>query len=150
MRAALNTFPLESTDTNPYAPPTTVSDAPLRIREALIRTPWLRCFIVIQAILIVIALAFEAYMHESIVCSGPIFSLFGLVIAILAFRNRDHIAAFFGCSAIVFTLLIVFLINYNSWGPPQGDLPITIMSFTYAVLALPVSLHLVFARSKSV
>jgi hypothetical protein len=100
----------------------------------------------VQAIVIVISLAFEAYIHESIVCSGPIFSLFGLVIAILAFRNGDHRAALFGCSAIVFTLLIVFLINYNSWGPPHGDLPITIMCLTYAAFALPVSRHLVFAR----
>ncbi|PHQ36631.1 hypothetical protein CEE69_04525 [Rhodopirellula bahusiensis] len=109
----------------------------------------MRRLIVLQAIVIVTSLAVEAYRHETIIGSGPIFSLVGLVIAILALRNRDHAAMVFGGSAIAFASLIVFLINYNSWGPPQGNRPITILSFTYAAFALPVSAWLAFAGPKS-
>ena len=98
--------------------------------------------------MIVASLAVEAYEHESIIGSGPVLSLVGLAIAILAFRGRDHFAMVFGGSAIAFALLIVFLINYNSWSPSQGNQPITIMSFTYAACALPVSAWLVLARTQ--
>ncbi len=140
-------LPENSFDLNPYATPATVSDAPL-VDEVPVQTPWLRRVIVLQAIVILASLAVEAYQHESIVGSGPIFALVGLVIAVLAFRNRDRAAMVFGVSAIAFALLVVFLINYNSWGPPQGNRPITLLAFTYAAFALPISFWLAFARSK--
>lgn len=139
----------ESDDLNPYAAPTTISDAAPICGEH-VRTPWLRRFLMLQAIVIVTALAVEAYKHESIVGSGPIFSLVGLAIAIVAVRKRDYAAMIFGGSAIAFASLIVFLINYNSWGPPQGNRPITLLSFTYAAFALPISGWLAFARSNTV
>lgn len=138
------TLAAESHDPNPYAAPATVSETP-PIDGAPVRAPWLRRFVVLQAIVIVTSLAVEAYEHESIVGSGPIFSLVGLIIAIIAFRKRDPAAMIFGGSAIAFASLIVFLINYNSWGPPQGNRPITILSFTYAAFALPISAWLVLS-----
>lgn len=138
----------ESHDLNPYATPATVSDAP-PIYGAPVRTLWLRRLVVLQAIVIVTSLAVEAYKHESIVGSGPIFSLVGLAIAVVAFRKRDHAAMIFGGSAIAFASLIVFLINYNSWGPPQGNRPITLLAFTYAAFALPISAWLSVVRAKS-
>ena len=67
----------------------------------------------------------------------------------LAFRIRDYASLIFGSSAFAFASLIVFLINYNSWGPPQGDRPITILSFIYAAFALPYSAWFVSTRPKS-
>ncbi len=141
-------LPAPSPDLNPYATPATVSDTPVDY-PAKVRPPWLRRLIVLQAIVIVTSLAVEAYEHKSIIGSGPIFSLVGLAIAIVAFRNRDRHAMAFGGSGIAFSSLIVFLINYNSWAPAQGDRPITLLSFTYAVFALPISGWLVFARFES-
>ena len=143
------TLAAESHDLNPYATPATVSDVP-PIYGAPVRTLWLRRCIVLQAFVIVTSLAAEAYKHESIVGSGLIFSLVGLAIAIVAFRKRDHAAMIFGGSAMAFASLIVFLINYNSWGPPQGDRPITLLSFTYAAFALPISAWLAVVRTRSV
>jgi hypothetical protein len=93
-----------------------------------------------------VALCVEAYEHESIALSGPVFSLVGLVTFVLAFRNRDRPAMIFGGSAVLFSLLIVLLINVNSWGPARGDLPITIMSWTYALSAGPMAIGLAFQR----
>ncbi len=142
------TLPVESPDLNPYATPATVSDAPLVDGKAS-WTPWLCRLIILQAFVIVASLAVEAYEHESIVGSGPIFSLVGLWIAIIASRKRDHAAMLFGGSAIAFSALIVFLINYNSWSPNQGNLPITLLSFAYAAFALPVSSWLALTRSRA-
>ncbi|MEL6109108.1 MAG: hypothetical protein AAFU85_24135 [Planctomycetota bacterium] len=135
-------------DFNPYAAPATVSEICVVARKP-IRTPWLRRVILLQSVVIVTALFVEAIEHETIVGSGPVFALFGLIIAILAYRNRDRAALLFGLSAVAFASLIVFLINYNSWGPRQGNLPISILSYIYAVVALPISAWLVSARSRS-
>jgi hypothetical protein len=143
--AVVTTLTADSSHLNPYAAPATVADTPLELAVPL-RTRWLRRLIVLQAFVIPISLAVEAYVHESIVGSGLVFSGVGLTIAITAFRHRDHVAALFGGSAIAFALLIVFLINYNAWGPPQGNQPITILSFMYAAWALPMSVWLVIAK----
>ena len=137
----------DSLDLSPYNAPRSVSDTPVVRRP---RTSTLLRFVIgLQSIVIVASLAIEAYHHASIIGSGPIFSIVGVVIAILALRSRDPASAVFGVSALFFSSLIVFLINYNSWGPPQGDRPITILSYVYAALALPSAIWLVLARSKS-
>jgi hypothetical protein len=107
-----------------------------------IRTPWLRRLIALQAVVIVLALALESYEHETIVGTGQLLTLVGLVIAAVAQRHHDRLAMLFGGSAFLFALLIVFLINYNSWSPAQGDQPITILSFAYAAFALPTAVWL--------
>ena len=142
------TLPADSSDFNPYAPPAAVLDSPLDLVQP-VHTPWSHRLIVFQSVVIVVSLAVEAYEHESIIGSGPIFSAVGLAIVICAFRQRDYIATLFGGSAIAFALLIVFLINYNSWGPPEGNLPITILSWTYAACALPMSAWLVLAKRRT-
>ncbi|WP_153559322.1 hypothetical protein [Roseimaritima sediminicola] len=45
--------------------------------------------------------------------------------------------------------VVVFLINYNGWGPPEGNRPITLMAFTYAALLLPTAAWLVFAPGRT-
>ncbi|WP_146531666.1 hypothetical protein [Novipirellula artificiosorum] len=102
---------------------------------------------VVQAAVIVCSLAVEAIEHESIVGSGPILASVGLLIAIVAYRQRDVVAVVFGSSAVGFALLIVFLINFYRWAPAEGDRPITIMAFAYAFLALPSVWWLVTRRA---
>jgi hypothetical protein len=138
----------ETPSLNPYAPPATVFDTP-RFHQVPIRAGWLCRLILVQAFVIFMSLVVETYHHQSIVVSGPIFSLFGLAITILALRNRDRAAVAFGGSAIFFASLIVFLINFNSWTPTQGNGPITILLFVYAAFALPTSAWLAFAMTKS-
>ena len=130
---------------NPYAAPTTVTEVPRSVLERA-RPRSLRVLIAIQAGVIAVGLVVESYQHESIVGSGPIFAALGLAILIVGAKFRDRSAMLFGGSAIAFATLIVFLINYYSWGPPQGDKPITIMSLVYASVALPFSAWIAFAK----
>ena len=112
------------------------------VGEPQVRTLGLRYLIALQAFVMILALTLEAYEHETIVCTGQILTIVGLVIAVVAQRHHDRPAMLFGGSAFMFALLIVFLINYNSWLPAQGDRPITILSFAYAALALPAAVWL--------
>lgn len=96
-----------------------------------------------QIAVMVIALGVEAIEHETIVGSGPVFSLVGLVITMVALKGGQGSAAAFGMSAIVLSAVIVFLINYNGWSPLQGDGPITMMIWIYAAIAIPIGCRLV-------
>ncbi len=112
------------------------------VGEPQVRTPGLRCLIALQTFVMILALALESYEHETIAFTGQIFTIVGLIIVVVAQRHHDRPAMLFGWSAFMFALLIVFLINYNSWSPAQGDRPITILSFAYAAFALPTSVWL--------
>ncbi|MCA9139153.1 MAG: hypothetical protein KDB00_20410 [Planctomycetales bacterium] len=123
---------------NPYQPPTSppeLSVAKYPRRKSLS----LRSLLALQALVIVVSLALEAYQHETIVGTGAFFTLVGIAISLVAWRSGDSFAFAYGLSAVAFSTLIVFLINYNQWGPPQGNRPITILAFIYAAIALPAT-----------
>jgi drug/metabolite transporter (DMT)-like permease len=111
-------------------------------------TRWLASLLMLQAVVIVVSLVYESVQHESIIFSGPIFALVGVLIAIMAFRERNSAAIIYGCSAVAFALLIVLLINYNRWSPAQGDLPITLLALGYAAVSFPVSFWLLSRRGR--
>ncbi len=130
---------------NPYLAPATLSEKPAMPRP--VRGRALRGLIGLQFVVILISLAVEAIQHETITGIGPVISLVGLAIAVHAKRRRDVAALVFGASPIALSLLVVFLINFNGWGPPQGDQPITLLAWIYSALALPVALWLILART---
>ena len=101
-------------DTNPYASPAIASVARVP-NHPFQRTVLLRRMLALQVVVILAALAVEAYKHESITFSGPVFSITGLCIVVIAYRQHDIAATYVGASAIAFTSLIVFLINFNGW-----------------------------------
>ena len=107
----------------------------------------MRFLLALQLVVILVSLALEAYEHETIVGSGAVFTLVGIAIASVAYRSKDFFAIAYGLSAVAFSFLIVFLINYNQWGPPQGNRPITILAFCYAAIALPIAGWLLIGRS---
>lgn len=132
---------------NPYAAPASIPERLLPDRR--IRPGWLRGLIILQVLVIIASLVAEAFQHTSILFSGPVFSLVGGVIAVVALRSEDRPATMFGGSAIAFSFMIVFLINYNSWGPAQGDRPITALCLLYSAVVLPSAGWLVLARGSS-
>ena len=89
----------DDADMNPYAPPE-VASSPITISGTLRQRLWLRRLCVLQMVVIVCSLAIEAYEHESIVGSGPVFAIVGLVISVFAYRQTDMLAFPFGISAI--------------------------------------------------
>jgi hypothetical protein len=143
-----------SVEANPYAPPTT---APvLRELESLHRrSDWLNGLLLLHGLVILVAIAAQAFDIESILVSGPILALVGFVIALFAFRQRDIAATQLGVSAIAFALLIVILINYYhmilinyfEWGPRSAEGPVRILSCIYAIFAFPAAMWLFYRRS---
>lgn len=84
-----------------------------------------------------VALALEAYEHETIVGSGPVFAGVGSIIAAISRRKNRELEFYAGISAPVLVAFVVFLINYNDWTPVTGNSLITIIMSLYASIAIP-------------
>jgi len=128
-------------------PPPAVSENVL-IREGQVRNGSLIRLCCLQVVVIVVAFAFNAHEHESIVGSGPIFSLVGLAIAFVAFRNHALLEMAIGLSAPLLSLSVFFLIHYNQWSPTQSDRPNTIIITVYALVAVPTLLFAIVQQLK--
>ena len=131
-------------DLNPFRAPR-VASAPDSVSM-----PWSVAIAAVLLLLtIVIGLGVEAYEHETIIGSGPVLFLVGLALSIVAFRSGDILFSVIGVSAMLLCALVVFLINFFGWGPPQGDAPITMISWIYSAVVVPVIVWRIVVRPSS-
>ena len=90
---------------------------------------------------------------HSILFSGPIGLVVGLVLTILAIRQRLHYSKLFGLSAIVVTVGLFGVINILNWGPTDAERPVPIILVCYSVVSIPFGLvqrHSLMKRDSSV
>jgi hypothetical protein len=121
---------------NPYEPPATErSISPTAVER---KNLWLTSLCSLQILVMAIGLGLEAYDHHTIVGSGPVFAVVGMVIAGISRRKDRHLEFFAGVSAPLLTAFIVFLININGWSPTTGDKPITVIVSLYSAVFVPI------------
>lgn len=121
---------------NPYEPPATERSTSRVAVEP--QNLWLTSLCSLQILVMATALWLEAYEHETIVGSGPVFSVVGMAIAGISRRKDRHLEFFAGVSAPLLTAFIVFLININGWSPATGDKPITVIISLYSAVFMPI------------
>jgi hypothetical protein len=92
---------------------------------------------------------FEYYEIESIVASGPILALVGILICFLAYRERDRSGILLGSSAISLCVLVFLLIFLNRWSPEQATKPVTVVSWVYTAMASPFAVYLGCRRQQA-
>jgi len=85
----------------------------------------------------VVAAAIEI---ESIMASGPIFSILGFVVAFGWFASRSISTVIFGLSAGLISLFLFLLINILDWGPSDAAFPVTLMLLGFETVILPIGL----------
>ena len=128
------------TDTNPYAPPACLLNAP---KQLIPSHGWLGAFAILQFVFIVPFIAANLYNIFSVYVTGPIFSLAGLCVTLIAYLRRDIVGVIYGSSAVIFTCFVWFLIDYIPWTPTQARLPVAFLSLGYATLAaLPLFIRM--------
>lgn len=76
---------------------------------------------------------------ESIIFTGPLLSIAGLVLAAIACRLQSVTVLVHGLSAPVVCAFGAMLISANQWGPTPARAPITIILVLYTVLCLPLA-----------
>lgn len=77
---------------------------------------------------------------ETIVGTGPIFSLVGLATALGILTSRSPANLLFGLSTPIFSLFIFFWIFSNRWSPQQATVPVSTIILVYEGLAVPLGL----------
>ncbi|MBC7856967.1 MAG: hypothetical protein IAF94_26355 [Pirellulaceae bacterium] len=81
---------------------------------------------------------------ESIVATGPIFSIVGLLAAVGCVVSRSPANLFFGLSTPVFSLCIFFWIFTNSWSPQQASVPVSSTILGYELAMVPLGLYALY------
>jgi hypothetical protein len=77
---------------------------------------------------------------ESIVGTGPVVSVLGLIVAASARRNRSLGALLLGLSAGLLSLFVFALIAVQDWGPSDAAQPVSMILITYEMVAAPIGL----------
>ena len=134
---------------NPYRPPAAELNQAISVLVPT-KGKWLKWLIALQFVVIVFAATFAAFDIESIVVSGPIFSLVGIVIAAFAARHRNRVACLYGISAVVFACFVFALIFFNDWSPRAASTPVLTLILIYGFAALAVTLFLLLNQSSMV
>jgi hypothetical protein len=81
---------------------------------------------------------------ETIVATGPIFSIVGLLAAVGCVASRSPANLFFGLSTPLFSLCIFFWIFTKSLSPQQAAVPVSSTILAYELVIVPVGLYALF------
>jgi membrane-bound ClpP family serine protease len=135
--------------TNPYAAPESVSELEVlaQKRRRTKTTFGVRVFCALFCGIVVIALALMAYQIESIVGTGAILSIIGIMLAIAGIRAHNFVAIVLGGTAPAFSMFIFGLIYTLEWSPEEAYYPVQAMSWCFAFLTIPVALWLLMRRA---
>lgn len=89
----------------------------------------------------VIAAAIEI---ETIMVTGPIFSVAGVVVACGWKVSRNPLIVVFGLSAAVVSTFTFFLIFSLSWSPEDAAFPVPLMLLGYEFVIVPIGLFSIY------
>jgi len=87
-----------------------------------------------------VAVALAAHEIESIVVTGPVFTLLGLVVVTLGAIDGRGTAVLYGLSAGLISLFVFLLINGKGWGPGPAAFPVTLILLGYELAIVPIGL----------
>lgn len=119
-----------------YAPPENQSSRAARILALL---DWAAAASALGAIFVIDV--------ESVLVSGPILLVLGVITITCAWRARIWPALVLGASLCAVCLLFVMLVNLLNWPPAKADLPFRWMGAAYVALsAIPTFLIFVDRR----
>jgi hypothetical protein len=106
--------------------------------EVIVAATILLVLIVVQMAAIGVGAAVAVFEIESIVVSGPILSLSGLVSAAwCAARGRTR-GLYFSASVPTIAVVCFALINGLGWGPSQAQTPIATLLVVFAAASIPL------------
>jgi hypothetical protein len=96
--------------------------------------------LIFQILGVPIAVAIATIEIESIVGTGPIFSLTGVAAAVVAWRYARWPRLLFGFSAPAISVICFLAIFLQHWSPGDAARPISVWLILYELLLLPVGL----------
>ncbi len=120
----------------PVVPPPCVRD--VDASPPMLATTLAIMFNALQILGISIAVTVATIEIESIVASGPIFSVMGIAAAVIAWRHASSSRFVFGLSASAISVICFLAIFLQGWSPSDAARPISTLLIVYELLFLPV------------
>ena len=120
----------EIDESNPYRSPVVQGTPATDIRPRTSIS--YRIAAILQCVTIAIGAPLACWDVESIIGSGPILLVFGLLTLAAALRAKSIAGIVFGASGPAMTLGCFVLINAMGWGPYDAQAPISSLAVVYA------------------
>ncbi len=121
---------------NPYLAPEILLEPELSSDLPKTVFVWVRVVLGLQLVTTIIGLGFSVWHVESIVGTGPILALLGLLVAIVSFRHGLMMAGCVGLSAVPFTAAVFLIIFLQNWSPDDARKPVPVMGAAYLTVMI--------------
>ena len=102
--------------------------------------------VVLQLVSIWLATIVSGFDVESIIVSGPVISILGIIICLLGLLKRDWWVALTGISALFYSMLVFIFIASFEITPVEAQQPVPMFNATYAMLMTPNCILMVLRR----
>ena len=139
-----------SDDHNPYRAPETLYEPAI---EQLDRHPlWFRFAIFFQLLTIAVGVVLAVFDIETILGTGPILALLGLVVFLQTKRqdgSRRPLSLVFGVSGPMVAVICFLLIFCLEWSPRAAHFPIGAIAVCYSLLFLPMGMYVLRSYLRS-
>ena len=99
---------------------------------------YIQVLISLQLLSIMASIIAAVVEIETIVWTGPIFSIVGLLIAVPCYRQHFPTGLYFGLSVPTISILCFSIILGLQWGPSTAAVPISCLLVLFAIVALPL------------
>ena len=126
--------PTSSDWDNPYEAPQTMSVGDQRVFTSG-RHFWLQLCICLQMLVVLIGLGVACWQIESIIGTGPILSIVGIIVAVLSYRRSIRSGVLFGLSGLGLSVGVFLTIFLLHWSPDDARIPVPIMGGAYLGIA---------------
>lgn len=103
---------------------------------------WVRLLLGLQVLIIVVSTGLAVLHTESIVGSGPVLSVSGILLAVVSLRRKLSLGVWTGAAAPAFSLFVFLTIFLNRWNPAEAREPVLIMGVVYAASLMVASVLL--------
>lgn len=101
---------------NPYLPPRTQSEQ--AISEVRAASHWPRRFLFLQLLVVTLGILVAYFINiESIIVTGLVLVLVGLLLSIFSWLDKDLCSLACGVSGVAFSVFIFGSIYHNAWSP---------------------------------
>lgn len=117
---------------NPYLPPRTQSEQ--AISEVHAASHWPRRFLFLQLLVVMLGILVAYFINiESIIVTGLVLVLVGLLLSIFSWLDKDLCFLACGVSGVAFSVFIFGLIYHNAWSPSEARRPVLILACVYVI-----------------
>lgn len=117
---------------NPYLPPRTQSEQ--AISEVRAASHWPRRFLFLQLLVVMLGILVAYFINiESIIVTGLVLVLVGLLLSIFSWLDKDLCFLACGVSGVAFSVFIFGLIYHNAWSPSEARRPVLILACVYVI-----------------